>query len=452
MKKINLIVILILFMAMCSQVKADFMAMGVNPASDSVITVAASDTPEALRRHADYKCDGTADEVEIHAARDALPNVGGKIQLLDGTYYIATPIILYRDIGGWSVMLAGTGIGNTLITQPNNNNAEAIIKVYPVGLANTVFTCIRDLTVDGNGHHNTDTKGIMRTNIGGGGTIFDFRVENVMVIRCPTYGISLVNPWGDQLVNCITEFNGTRGLFISGGGQVYVNNLFAAYNGWASASSDGGAGIYMTCQKSVFSNMVIYNNAGDGIYISHASGAEIGEHNNLSNVVIHRWGDDGNGKTNTGSSALYVNTTATKCNFSTFTIRQSEAIGSTYRGITCLGSDHNFTGINITRWGTRSAAGGAIVIGTAAADNQWSNIKFDGQDETNAKIGISCAGDRNIFSNINGKNQSMNPVVFTADANDCLLNMAILEKGSNASEEISNSSADCVVGSELIYK
>lgn len=53
---------------------------------EATLVVAASDS---LTKSADYRCDGTADEVQIQAAIDALPASGGRVLLLDGTFNIA---------------------------------------------------------------------------------------------------------------------------------------------------------------------------------------------------------------------------------------------------------------------------------------------------------------------------------------------------------------------------
>lgn len=45
---------------------------------------------------ADYRCDGTADQVQIQAAIDALPVAGGKVFLLEGTYNISDNISLNK--------------------------------------------------------------------------------------------------------------------------------------------------------------------------------------------------------------------------------------------------------------------------------------------------------------------------------------------------------------------
>ena len=55
--------------------------------------VVASNTASALEKlQADYVCDGTADNVEIQAAIDALPSTGGKVSLSEGTFNLAATI------------------------------------------------------------------------------------------------------------------------------------------------------------------------------------------------------------------------------------------------------------------------------------------------------------------------------------------------------------------------
>jgi hypothetical protein len=437
MKKI---LVLVLVMASLSFGRG-FLPSGTGKAA---FFVAASNATDKEKRIADYQCDGTADDVQIQAAISALPTGGGKVVLSAGIFYVAAPLQLYRNIQDFSLELIGAGIGNTTITQKDGANLASIIACNPSGAYSPVFICVRDMTVSGNGTANTTTSGIVRTNVGGDGSIFDFRIENVMVIRCPKVGISLASGWGDQLVNCITEFNGSRGLYINAGSQIYVENLFSAYNGYDSASTDDGAGIYATCDKSVFNNMVVYHNAGDGIFLS------VRGNNSFNNVLIDQWGNDGHGKTQIGSSALYVNNGSTNNKYNNITILQSTNNTYTYRAINCLGAENSFNNIEINRWGTRNSAGGAIVIGTAGHLNVWSNILINGQSETNAQFGISCAGDKNIFNGIRTKSQLMNPVVLTADAGTCIIANAILQRGSNDSEEIGNASGDSVIETATI--
>ena len=81
---------------------------GGMPKSTVTKIVAASDTPEATSR-ADYECDGTADDVQIQAAIDALPAAGGRVFLLEGTYQISATIeldddTLFEGAGEFSVL------------------------------------------------------------------------------------------------------------------------------------------------------------------------------------------------------------------------------------------------------------------------------------------------------------------------------------------------------------
>lgn len=53
----------------------------------------------------DYLCDGSADEVEINAAIQALPAWGGEVVLLDGVYLLHNPVVLNKA----NVTLRGNG-------------------------------------------------------------------------------------------------------------------------------------------------------------------------------------------------------------------------------------------------------------------------------------------------------------------------------------------------------
>ena len=69
--------------------------------------VAASDSSDALKIQADYVCDGTADNVEIQAAIDALAVSGGEVKLLTGTYTVEAGIVISED----NITLSGYGDG-----------------------------------------------------------------------------------------------------------------------------------------------------------------------------------------------------------------------------------------------------------------------------------------------------------------------------------------------------
>ena len=75
---------------------------------EATITVAASDS--LLVDSADYRCDGTADDVQIQAAVDILPATGGTVILLDGTYVLTAQITRAID----NVVIIGQGLSTRL--------------------------------------------------------------------------------------------------------------------------------------------------------------------------------------------------------------------------------------------------------------------------------------------------------------------------------------------------
>ena len=87
--------------------------------------IAANDSLD--KSFADYVCDGTADQVEIQAAIDALDagNVGGRIILLEGTYNIAASITFNAGDEDIVLMLGLLGIEGTII-----ENQEELLKVF----------------------------------------------------------------------------------------------------------------------------------------------------------------------------------------------------------------------------------------------------------------------------------------------------------------------------------
>jgi len=71
----------------------------------ATFTVAASDSPSASKTRADYVCDGTADDVQVQAAVDALPSTGGLINLIGGNFTFAATVS--RDLD--NVIIKGQG-------------------------------------------------------------------------------------------------------------------------------------------------------------------------------------------------------------------------------------------------------------------------------------------------------------------------------------------------------
>ena len=105
----------------------------------STKVIAANDSID--KTNVDYVCDGTADEVQIQAAVDALTTggSGGRIILLEGTYNIEALISL--TTGDDDIIIQGQGWG-TILKAKTNLNAE----VLKIQFADRVV--VKDLKID----------------------------------------------------------------------------------------------------------------------------------------------------------------------------------------------------------------------------------------------------------------------------------------------------------------
>lgn len=71
----------------------------------------------------DYLCDGTADDVEINAAIQALPESGGEIRILDGIYQITETIVVNKP----NVNIEGNGAATVLSARPQKSLSSQFI-------------------------------------------------------------------------------------------------------------------------------------------------------------------------------------------------------------------------------------------------------------------------------------------------------------------------------------
>lgn len=90
----------------------------------------------------DYLCDGTDDQVEINAAIQDLPDNGGEVVILDGTYNITDTIAMNKD----NVKLSGNGAATVLKRMWDSIPIEGVISIN----ATNGGCCIKNLQVHGN--------------------------------------------------------------------------------------------------------------------------------------------------------------------------------------------------------------------------------------------------------------------------------------------------------------
>lgn len=150
----------------------------------------------------DYLCDGTADEVEINAAIAALPDTGGEIVLLDGTYNIAAQITSSKA----SVTITGNGASTKLVRAYEDTSGGL---VHMTG----GYTTIRDLFVYG-------------AEIKGNGIYLTGNVstaENCIVHSANGYGIYIAG--SHSLVKGCRVYAASYGIYASGSECTVAENV-----------------------------------------------------------------------------------------------------------------------------------------------------------------------------------------------------------------------------------
>jgi hypothetical protein len=152
--------------------------------------VAASDATTVSKNGADYVCDGTNDETEINAALAALPVNGGRLILTEGTFNIASSILVQNDnaqiVGAGTGQRTGatqTGVGTKL--QAASGISTAVVLVQRAANDRPVYgVLLRDFTVDGAALGTAVDGVLFRSNRG--------HIDHVHVHRCSGNGIRLL--------------------------------------------------------------------------------------------------------------------------------------------------------------------------------------------------------------------------------------------------------------------
>lgn len=160
----------------------------------------------------DYLCDGTADDVEINAAIQALPSTGGEIVILDGTYNITATIALNKD----NVTLSGNGAATILQRGWNDSTNPPVIEISSPNGGNVV----QRLTIDG-----------QRTTYPSYGyavQILSGSCNRVSKIQCNNSIWGIVCSSGTQnneIVGNICDGNSNNGVILQGPGNIVSSNI-----------------------------------------------------------------------------------------------------------------------------------------------------------------------------------------------------------------------------------
>jgi len=221
--------------------------------------VAASDS--LYGQDANYVCDGTADDVEIQAAINALPANGGEIRLLEGTYTIVDSI---APVSG--LRLTGDGEGS-IIDGSGLGAGEAVIEYDAASLADLQldhFSILGPATDYNPGAPPAEATGTgiyIQTN-----TLNErFVAQNLHISQCQ-FGIWLQDTNASlqffKVQDNVLEENSRAGVFISGGnrGAVSGNSVDGLRVGVGDAVM-GDAGIWITEAAGTYITELISVNA-----------------------------------------------------------------------------------------------------------------------------------------------------------------------------------------------
>lgn len=196
----------------------------------------------------DYLCDGTADDVEINAALQALPSTGGEVILLDGVYKPSDRILIYQN----NTILSGASYETTILQKNWETDAEDFV-ITATGF-NKNF-CIRNLTIDGN-------KSVF-TESGGCGIIISYKsnavIDSCQIINNSNVGVLCNSYSGNiKIINSIfgnqaRDISTSTSTSSSNGSLIIQNNIF---NG-SSYAINALSGM----ENALISNNVMTNNS-----------------------------------------------------------------------------------------------------------------------------------------------------------------------------------------------
>lgn len=159
----------------------------------------------------DYLCDGTADDVEINAAIKALPEDGGEIVILDGTYNLSSTVSISSSTK--KITIRGLGSNTVLKRQVTSGN---LISIFGDGVARFA---IKDLQIDGNGEALSNNKSDLLSVSG----LMPISVLNV--IFKDTEGCCVTPLLQTRVENCVFD-NVSKGIDMYGENCIVSNNWF----------------------------------------------------------------------------------------------------------------------------------------------------------------------------------------------------------------------------------
>ena len=222
----------------------------------------------------DYLCDGTADDVEINAAIQALPETGGQILILDGTYIITAPITIDKT----GAILRGNGTATILQRHWNSRTDEGVITITAMDGGVTVqnikihgegqiYTNTNNIGIFlKNSRDNTITENICNNNSGDGIRLEDTPDNTITENICNDNsgrGIFIVNVNDNIITGNICNNNSREGIrLFNSGNNIIIGNM-------CSNSDTTGIQLNVTDNNTITGN--ICNNNSIGLSLSSSN-------------------------------------------------------------------------------------------------------------------------------------------------------------------------------------
>lgn len=325
----------------------DFVVSVMPPGRGATQVVASNDASDLIKSQADYVCDGTADDVQIQAALDALPSGGGRVLLTAGVFTIAASITLasYDSLEGQGTYATILRTTTSSIDVIQAHGADISNKLQGIRVANMLIDSDASATSDG-----------------------------LSIQYCKRSIFENLD---------ITDFNG-HGLHIQGSHDNRYTNIFVGNCGHTASTL---AAVYLEneADQSVnnehFTNLFIETFRYRGLSLGTDSGTYITHLNRFVSTKIY---GDGTvvGLVVDGDWNIFTNT-------------EIENVGTTDTGVQ-IGS----TGINNIFNSTIFGNTVGLCFDINGDHNIISGVTGDGGATKLIDDGIDIAGDENIISNV----------------------------------------------------
>jgi hypothetical protein len=285
---------ILLIAAACGMLSdGDYLAWAESGPVGATVVVATSDSSERSKATADFVGDGKGDQDEINAAVETLPEAGGSVLLMEGTYDIRK---LPGKLGGViidrsNVVLAGLGTATKLVQAPNQNTN--VIRIIGSGVGPVT---IRDLYVDANRERNFEGTG--DTNISHDRFEFcgikayrreprgpaaaedthDITIRNCVVKNAHRLGIMLEGPNMRVLDNVLGNAGSDAVEILTGPGEIRGNYVQIDGQTHVAIGSDRGNSIIMA-------NNIVHVKSSGRLDIGFRSWADSRRHVIADNVL-----------------------------------------------------------------------------------------------------------------------------------------------------------------------